>query len=297
MGRAVPAVEDGYASGRTEFAGRPGAQLALREMNPLREWAEQLVVLVLLGLVFGWIGPYGTFQDLSVGPRFVYWITGFLLIGSASAWTMQAIARGQPSAAWPLPVQVIVGALIIAVPGTFVIIALETVFRHAPPITIATLARIYLSVTVVCLAIMIPWAIIRRHRAQIAQATLLEPVVRPAPAARAEPVKAPRRESPFLERIPAKLGRELLCIATEDHYLRVTTPLGHDLILFRLADAIAELDPALGQQVHRSYWVARRAVAKVERDESRTWLVLSNGTKVPVSRSHLPALREAGWLD
>jgi DNA-binding LytR/AlgR family response regulator len=60
--------------------------------------------------------------------------------------------------------------------------------------------------------------------------------------------------------------------------------------------AVAELDPASGQQVHRSYWVARRAVASVERDGHRTALILSNGDKVPVSRTYLPALREAGWL-
>jgi DNA-binding LytR/AlgR family response regulator len=67
-----------------------------------------------------------------------------------------------------------------------------------------------------------------------------------------------------LGRIPAKLGTELLYIEVEDHYLRVHTPLGSDLLLFRLADAVAGLEPALGRQVHRSYWVARHAVASSE---------------------------------
>ena len=296
MGGAAPPVEDGYAKGHNAFAGGHGAHFALRQMNPLREWAEQLTVFFLLGLVLGWIGPFGTFQDLGVGPRFAYWMTAILLIGAASAWTQQAIARGQPSAAWPLLLQVIVGALIVSVPGTFVIIAVETVFRHTPPITIATLARMYLSVTVVMLAISGPWSIIRRYQARLMPPISSGPLVAPAPEAEVERVAAPRRESPFLERIPLKLGRELLLIATEDHYLRVTTPLGHDLILYRLSDAIAELDPALGQQVHRSYWVARKAIASVERDGQRTTLVLTNGTKVPVSRTYVPALREAGWL-
>lgn len=295
MGSTASLVEDGYANGRNGFAGGRAAHFALREMNPLREWGEQLAVFILLGLVLGWIGPFGTFQDLGTGPRFLYWISAILLIGSASAWTMQAIARGQPSSNWPLVVQVIVGSLIVAVPGTFVIIALETVFRHSPPITVATLARMYLSVTVVGLAISIPWSIIRRYRGQVAPA-IAPPVIAPEPAVGTAPVTTPSRESRFLERLPPKLGTELLCIATEDHYLRVTTKLGNDLILFRLSDAIAELDPRLGQQVHRSYWVARQAVSSVVRGQ-RTILVLVNGAKVPVSRTFLPALREAGWLE
>jgi DNA-binding LytR/AlgR family response regulator len=48
--------------------------------------------------------------------------------------------------------------------------------------------------------------------------------------------------------------------------------------------------------VHRSYWVARRAVAMVKRDRQRTGLVLNNREKIPVSRTYLPALRAAGWL-
>jgi hypothetical protein len=96
--------------------------------------------------------------------------------------------------------------------------------------------------------------------------------------------------SAFLRRIPANLGTELLYlyIEVEDHYLRVHTPLGSDLLLFRLADAVAGLEPALGRQVHRSYWVARHAVASIERDGHRARLVLTTGAKIPVSRTYLP---------
>ena len=65
---------------------------------------------------------------------------------------------------------------------------------------------------------------------------------------------------------PSKLGTELLHIEVEDHYLRVHTNLGSDLILLRLSDAIGELDQAIGRQVHRSHWVSRRAVAGIERN-------------------------------
>ena len=275
------------------FAKRPAAPSALRETPPTVTWWQQIAVLVALGAVFGWIGPFGTFQDLGVLSRFAYWIAAMLVIGMGSWLTARAIAHLEPSASWPPPLQAILGAVIVAVPGTLVVIVLEAIFRHAPPITALVLIRIYVSVTVVMTAIGIPWAIIRSRRAREVAAPEAEQMA-PVPVPSILPTQI---GSPFLRRIPAKLGRDLLSIATEDHYLRVTTEIGHDLILFRLSDAIAELDPALGQQVHRSYWVARRAVAKVERDDSRTWLVLSNGAKVPVSRTYLPELRRAGWLE
>ena len=291
MGRGEPPVEQGYVDGRKNFVERMGRHFALREITYLREWGEQLLVLLLLGAAFGWIGPFGTFQDLTVPRRLAYWVVAFLLIGSIHSLTMRSLARAEPSAAWPVPVQAIVGALIMAVPSSFVVIALEAIFRHTPALTPSNLARIYVSVAVVMLVIAIPWALIRRYRAREAKIITVEPSAPPAA------IEAPARESRFLERLPPKLGTELLCIATEDHYLRVTTKLGNDLILFRLSDAIVELDPRLGQQVHRSYWVAREAVSSVERGGQRTMLVLVNGSKVPVSRTFLPALREAGWLE
>jgi len=77
---------------------------------------------------------------------------------------------------------------------------------------------------------------------------------------------------------------------------RQTFRLGSGLLLLRLSDAVAELGPTLGRQVHRSYWVARRAVSSVERDRYRVRLILRNGARVPVSRTFLPKLRAEGWL-
>ena len=87
-----------------------------------------------------------------------------------------------------------------------------------------------------------------------------------------------------------------MCLRTEDHYLRIHTTAGSDLILFRLKDALAELDGADGRQVHRSYWVARDAIETSERKGRKVILVLKNGENVPVSESFMPAVRDAGWL-
>ncbi|MGH6957634.1 MAG: LytTR family DNA-binding domain-containing protein [Caulobacteraceae bacterium] len=101
----------------------------------------------------------------------------------------------------------------------------------------------------------------------------------------------------FLARLPERLrGAELLAVEAEDHYLRLHTDKGQDLILMRLADAIAELDGLEGAQTHRSWWVARGAVTTAERMEGRAVLTLKDGCEAPVSRGFAKGLRAAGWF-
>jgi hypothetical protein len=100
----------------------------------------------------------------------------------------------------------------------------------------------------------------------------------------------------FIERLPLHLrAARLIAVQAEDHYLRVHTDLGSDLILMRLSDAVAELDGLEGAQTHRSWWVAKDAVRGVTRGDGRATLVLEGGLTAPVSRSYAATLREAGW--
>ncbi len=101
----------------------------------------------------------------------------------------------------------------------------------------------------------------------------------------------------FLDRLPGKLaGAELWAVEAEDHYLRLHTSLGSDLILMRLGDAISELEGIEGARTHRSWWVAREAVKRVERDDGRAILHLPDGAEAPVSRAYAKVLRAAGWF-
>ena len=109
---------------------------------------------------------------------------------------------------------------------------------------------------------------------------------------------APDAPAPkFLARLPARLASaEVYAVEAEDHYLRLHTSKGQDLILMRMADAIEELKGLEGAQTHRSWWVARAAVAHAERQDGRAVLTLKDGAEVPVSRGFAKALRSAGWF-
>ena len=101
----------------------------------------------------------------------------------------------------------------------------------------------------------------------------------------------------FLERLTLKLrGAEVWAVEAEDHYLRLHTSKGQDLILLRLADAVDELQGIEGAQVHRSWWVARDAITEAKRGDGRATLTLKDGAEVPVSRTYAGLLRERGWI-
>ena len=102
--------------------------------------------------------------------------------------------------------------------------------------------------------------------------------------------------SRFDARLPAGFG-PLLALSSEDHYVRAHSATATSLVLIRLRDAIAELDPAIeGMQVHRSWWVARHAVAGHKRSDRALRLFLQNGLEVPVSRDQNASLKASGWI-
>ena len=262
-------------------------QVALREMTHPSRWQREFAMLLAIGAILGWLGPYGTYSCLAMPDRFAYWMVRSLIVGLICLAALELISATGSGASWPPVKRALAAVLMASVPSALIGFALASVFRHAPtsPLEIVGL---YGRVMIVTAIVGIPLHFVHRPavRAQPAPPILADP-----PTARIQ-----TGGSAFLRRIPAKLGTGLIHIEVEDHYLRVHTNLGSDLILFRMADAVAELDPMLGRQVHRSYWVARRAVASIKRDKYRTRIVLTTGVQIPVSRTYLPALREAGWL-
>ena len=99
----------------------------------------------------------------------------------------------------------------------------------------------------------------------------------------------------FRERLPFRLREaELWALRSENHYLRVITNKGEELILMRLGDAERELSKADGLRTHRSWWVARAGVTSIHRDKGRLALKLKNGDIAPVSRTYRDAVLR-GW--
>ena len=56
------------------------------------------------------------------------------------------------------------------------------------------------------------------------------------------------------QRLPLAKRGPVVRMSMQDHYVELTTAHGSELVLLRMADAVAEADPA-GLRIHRSHWV------------------------------------------
>ena len=211
-------------------------------------------------------------------PRLAYWLIlmiGGSLLGGTIAGTVQAREWFGPR----LWLEAVVVAVLITVPMTGIVWIYSELFWGAGPPRPAVLPLFVLPVAVVSAAMTAMTYLVSRRPDE----THAAPAGAPPPR--------------FHERLPLKLkGAEIYAVEAEDHYLRLHTSRGSDLILMRLSDAVVELEGVEGARTHRSWWVAKDAVTSASRGEGRATLTLKDGTEAPVSRTFAKALRDEGWF-
>ena len=89
----------------------------------------------------------------------------------------------------------------------------------------------------------------------------------------------------------------VLAVEAEDHYIKVHSADGTELIYYRFSDALADLAGCEGLKVNRSFWVRRSAICDVRTKGRQSRVVLTNGLEIPVSYSNLGLLRQATSQD
>ena len=75
-------------------------------------------------------------------------------------------------------------------------------------------------------------------------------------------------------------------VSVRNHYVDVFTDCGMETLLMRFGDAVDELEGISGEKVHRSHWVSYDAMERLETEGGKVFLLLTDGSKVPVSRSN-----------
>jgi len=244
-----------------------------------RPIVRNLAVVVAIAAFLTLVSPFGATRALPLWGAFIYWL---MLI--AEGWFGGALI-GRALERFPalgLNARRVLATLLVA----GVIAATVTAIQWAigdpiPAWFLPTLYGLVLGISIAVAAI--GWLMERAFGDRLGAVTHAAPTG-------ATPVR-------FLERLPAKLrGAAIYAVSAEDHYLRLHTSKGSDLILMRLSDAVAELEGLEGAQTHRSWWVARAAVESVRRDGDKVTLVIKSGAEAPVSRPNLKPLRDAGWF-
>ena len=241
----------------------------------LKDRLRDAAVILGVAALLTFFGVYTT--DEPLWARYLMWVITCTVGGTAAAYTVPLVFE-KKVAGDILAVQTIIAAAIISGPVLLSLYLFMGAFGLWLPVRYLPMQYVYVFAVTLVLTLI---------------GVLTARATRPAPA----PAGASDANTTgqFLDRLPVKYrGASLWAVSSEDHYLRVHTDRGEELILMRLADAVRELAGAEGVQVHRSWWVAKDGVADTRRENGKLVLVLRSGTEVPVSRTYLPAAREAG---
>jgi len=245
------------------------------------EWPSllrNLAIISAIALFLAIINPYGAMTNAPFLLGFALWFLMIAIGSMAGIATTGWLCRNDQSP--PLPV--LVGAS--ALTSSIAVIGLIEVFRLVwqDRVGIPGPQGNFLYVFVIAVAVTGVYMLVDRRNAS-------------ADTAASALLDTPTPTETFLKRLPVKFHTaDLYAITSEDHYLRVYTSHGDELILMRLSDAARELGGARGLQVHRSWWVAAEAIQDVRKENGRSFLVLPGGVEAPVSRRYRDAVRALG---
>lgn len=275
----------------------------------VREWSEDRfnimlhtvpgrygIAILVSGLSLGYLQALGSSEFFTTLGRYGFWL------GSCAAGWIQAmlIARGIRSllegmelAGWQL---LIVSALILTFPLTFEIRWMWQLGANG-----GGSASSYWQSFMVISVLNLGFSFVQYRFLE--KWPLGRALVRPLSASVGELGEAPlsdeaeekaRENKPalsMLRKVPEGLEGELLAVQVEDHYLRIYTDKGSNLVLGQLSGVCHDLRGCDGQQVHRSWWVSVAAIAELRKAGRDSEILMSNGIVVPVSRSKLQELR------
>jgi hypothetical protein len=240
--------------------------------SPMPRWGG---FAILGGLALGVLGPFGSYMNGGLVGRCGYWVATMLIAVVLYGVALKGAAWIAPPGSVARWFALVGAALIASVPEalatrTIAFWLWPALARRGPdwPVWFAQTAVIGLAAT-------LGVALVRMSRS-------------PSGLDRAVPVAIVR---PGME----LLSGDVLALQMEDHYVRVHTALGSELILMPLGQAIERVQ-AEGLRTHRSWWIARHAVVAIDGSPRAMRLHLSNGVVAPVARSAVIHLKAAGWL-
>lgn len=272
-------------------------QSALRELRAIFSLPRVWLVFVVAVVLFTATGPFGTSETLALHSRLGYW-----LLIHALTWALALVFAAvfdvllADAISHALP-RMLVGAALAALPMGLAIAAVNSAVLAAPFSAGTWVAGVVDALPISLALCVLVWLALdagaaRDHAPGSGFASSVA-------SRSATPDKglasAPPPRAAILDRLPAKKRGRLVRLEVQDHYVLVITGAGGEMVLMRLADAVRETAPVDGMQVHRSHWVARDGIVRLERGQGgKLVIVTTDGAAVPVSRANAAGVR--AWI-
>jgi hypothetical protein len=234
-----------------------------------------LALLVFVGLVMAQLGPYRTLDAPDL-LRTAYWLLAVLGSGLAGI-VLDRVLAARVEGFW---LRILAVSLAVTPPVTLYVYVLNAVMLDLPR-RWWLLPQLAWQVLVVMVLLMTLRGLLWRR--VVETRTVIAPPL-------------PEAEREFRLRLSAKRRTaRLIALEAEDHYVRVHTDIGSELVPMRFSDALEELQNAYGYRLHRSWWVAADAIEGVRWARGGGEVRLAAGLVAPVSRSYAATLKSAGW--
>jgi len=237
----------------------------------LRRAAAELALMAAVGVLLAFLAPFDS-GDRPLGFRMTYWVI-LILGGGVVGIAFDIVVGRKLKGFWAR----LLADCLLMTPFVALLVMLVARLMYGARWSLPNYGGLLFQVFIICLLVM-------------ALRQLAWRAAEPPPGPIAEPSDA------FRQRLSARRREaKLLAVEAEDHYLRVHTDAGDELITARFGDALQELAGWPGFRTHRSWWVAACAIETVKWSRGRGELRLTTGMVVPVSRSQAQALKTAGW--
>lgn len=270
-------------------------------MTWLRQALLELWGMATLAILVGFLGPFGSYTGNPLFYRVQVW--GALLVGAyvfvrPLIWGLEHVARrtalpGTALAFWGAVAMSVPLAMIWRAVGQDAFRALDGYAVLLPFALVSALSVLGVTRWAQSASQRIEDRSAERRTTAVPEQAGFDPAYPDAPSPDSgSPMEPPR----LLSRLGGGFQPPIIALQSEDHYVRIHGAAGSELLLIRLRDAIAEMDSIPGEQVHRSWWIARDGVEGLVKS-GRIWNIrLANGELAPVARESVDRLRRSGFL-
>ncbi|MEO0576225.1 MAG: LytTR family DNA-binding domain-containing protein [Pseudomonadota bacterium] len=264
------------------------------ENAQLGPFAQRLIITgAALTALFAVIAPESS-EPLTLLPRTLFWALHISLGLAAAVFAARFLVQRYVSLRdWRLVVASgLCGALIFAP----IAVGLESLFPLAPDgpadswadrfAATSTVGAVLIEAIELIPPYLTAWLLINLEsispalRAQVDANADSDTEEEPSSAAA---LRHAEKRNSIQERLPPAIGRDIVAISSDLHYLQVMTRAGRATIL----GSLAEVDTCFGDaglRVHRSHWVLLDAVVRLRKSGNGWQLDLAGNHSVPVSR-------------
>jgi len=222
-----------------------------RNFHWSKRLAVEIIIVAIIGLIMGFLGPFGTYEMPS-GIRLAYWVI-FSIIGYVIFRPITYVAQFlREIIDIPEWLAELLGCMLAAIPFTFLIIFIMSGLKWDVTVINERYGLLYLQCLAIGFGIYLFMANMFSRNAMI-KSTVKEAV-------------QDNIRTKLHERLPAGFPEHIDALHAEDHYVHVYADGHKEMLLMRMSDAIKEIDNIDGCQIHRSWWVAHHAVNTSKRD-------------------------------